>query len=249
MSVRLSASGMTTDIYVCLFDSFWSCLIILFWRERESIYLPLTGEMLLAMWHYSVIHHGTCERSSSLLVTRVPVAPQGLGSTPRVGANLSRYNGVCAFSGRRCSRRQWGARGDFVNLEDLSFQSSKMFLRVGFACVFIGMNIRALWVHAMYCVIRKKNHHGTCYSAAGQMLILRWCSQFLPLREWRQRTSVLQPELIIALRLTRMIIAPPMSAARLRSQRPCFTARLPFLFLVKLVKLLKSAGWFYFTLA
>jgi hypothetical protein len=164
-----------------------------FGRERESLYLPLTGKMLLAMWHYSVIHHGTCERSSSLLVTRVPVAPQGLGSTPRVGANLSRYNGVCAFSGRRCSRRQWGARGDFVNLEDLSSQSSKMFLRVGFACVFIGMNIRALWVHAMYCVIRKKNHHGTCYSAAGQMLILRWCTQFLPLREWRQRTSVLQP--------------------------------------------------------
>jgi hypothetical protein len=63
-------------------------------------------QMLLAMRHYSVIHHGTCERSSSLLVTRVTVAPQGLGSTPRVGANLSRYNGVCAFSGRRCSRRQ-----------------------------------------------------------------------------------------------------------------------------------------------
>jgi hypothetical protein len=36
-----------------------------------------------------------------------------------VGANFSRFNGVCAFSGRRRSRRQQGACGGFVNLEDL----------------------------------------------------------------------------------------------------------------------------------
>jgi hypothetical protein len=67
------------------------------------------------------------------VVTRAPVAPQVLGSTPR-GANFSGFNGVCAFSG---FRRQRGACGDFVNLEDLLAQSSKMLLGVEFACVCI----------------------------------------------------------------------------------------------------------------
>jgi hypothetical protein len=65
----------------------------------------------------------------------VTVAPQVLGSTP-VGANFSGFNGVCAFSGSRRSRRQRGACGDFVNLDDLPAQSSKMLLGVGFACVY-----------------------------------------------------------------------------------------------------------------
>jgi hypothetical protein len=53
-----------------------------------------------------------------------------------VGANFSGFNGVCAFSGRRSSRRQRGACGDFINLKDLSAQSSKMLLGVGLrACI------------------------------------------------------------------------------------------------------------------
>jgi hypothetical protein len=36
-----------------------------------------------------------------------------------MGANFSEFNDVCAFSGRRRFRRQRGACGDFVNLEDL----------------------------------------------------------------------------------------------------------------------------------
>jgi hypothetical protein len=51
-------------------------------------------------------------------------------------ANFSGVNGVCAFSGRRRSRRQRGACGDFVNLEDLPAQSSKMLLGVWLrACI------------------------------------------------------------------------------------------------------------------
>jgi hypothetical protein len=53
-----------------------------------------------------------------------------------VGENFSGFNGIFAFSGRRHSRRQRGACGDFVNLEDLLAQSSKMLLGVGFACVY-----------------------------------------------------------------------------------------------------------------
>jgi hypothetical protein len=72
-----------------------------------------------------------------------------------VGANFSRFNGVCAFSGRRHYRRQRVACGDFVNLEDLPAQSSKMLLG-GRVCVrvFIEMSVRALLVFPMYCVIQ-----------------------------------------------------------------------------------------------
>ena len=52
-----------------------------------------------------------------------------------MGANILRFNGVCEFSGRRRSRRQRGACGDFVNIEDLLAQSSKMLIGVGFAYV------------------------------------------------------------------------------------------------------------------
>jgi hypothetical protein len=52
-------------------------------------------------------------RQSSGYKLRAPIAPQVLGST-----------------------RQQNACGDFVNLEDLSAQSSKMLLGVGFACVY-----------------------------------------------------------------------------------------------------------------
>jgi hypothetical protein len=69
------------------------------------------------------------------MVTRAPVAPQVLGST-LCGSEFSGFNGVCAFSGRRRSRRQRDACGDFVNLEDLPAQSSKMLLGVWFACVY-----------------------------------------------------------------------------------------------------------------
>jgi hypothetical protein len=61
-----------------------------------------------------------------------------------VCVNFPGFNGVCAFSGRRRSRRQRGACGEFVNLEDLPVQSSKMGLRVGFARVFIGISVHAL---------------------------------------------------------------------------------------------------------
>jgi hypothetical protein len=39
------------------------------------------------------------------------------------------------ISGRRRSRRQLGACGDFVNLKDLRAQSSKMLIDVGFVYV------------------------------------------------------------------------------------------------------------------
>jgi hypothetical protein len=76
-----------------------------------------------------------CKRACSLVVTKALVAPQVLSSTP-VRANFSGFNGVCAFSGRRRSRRQRGACGDFVNLEDFPAQSLKMLLGVGFARVY-----------------------------------------------------------------------------------------------------------------
>ncbi|TVU42105.1 hypothetical protein EJB05_08494 [Eragrostis curvula] len=44
-------------------------------------------------------------------------------------ANCLGFNGICAFSGRRRGRRQQGASGDFVNLEDLLAQSSKMLIK------------------------------------------------------------------------------------------------------------------------
>ena len=74
----------------------------------------------------------SCEMACSLVVTRVSVAPEILGSTP----HRNKYSGIsrcCAFSDRRRSRRQRGACGDFVNLEDLPAQSSKMLIGVGFA--------------------------------------------------------------------------------------------------------------------
>ncbi|TVU46182.1 hypothetical protein EJB05_05701 [Eragrostis curvula] len=45
-----------------------------------------------------------------------------------MGANFLGFSGICAFSDRRRGRRQRGASGDFVNLEDLSAQSSKMLI-------------------------------------------------------------------------------------------------------------------------
>ena len=52
-----------------------------------------------------------------------------------MGANFLGFNDISAFSGRRRGRRQRGASGDFVNLEDLPAQSSKMLIGVGFAYV------------------------------------------------------------------------------------------------------------------
>ena len=68
------------------------------------------------------------------MVTRASVAPEVLGSTP-YGSEYSRILRRRAFSGRRCSHRQRGACGDFVNLEDLPAQSSKMLIGVGFVYV------------------------------------------------------------------------------------------------------------------
>jgi hypothetical protein len=75
-----------------------------------------------------------CEQACNLLVIRAPVATQVLVRLP-VRANFSGFNNVCAFSGRRRSRRQRDACGDFINLENLPAQSSKMIIRVEFACV------------------------------------------------------------------------------------------------------------------
>ena len=75
-----------------------------------------------------------CERSCSLMLQE----PQyHLGSRVRllVRANILEFNSVGAFSGRRHSRRQRGACGDFGNLEDLSVQSPKMLIKVEFAFV------------------------------------------------------------------------------------------------------------------
>jgi hypothetical protein len=48
------------------------------------------------------------------------------------------------------SSMQQRACGDFVNLEDLSAQSSKILLEVGFACVFIGVCVRC---ECLRCIV------------------------------------------------------------------------------------------------
>ena len=73
----------------------------------------------------------------SLVVTRASVALEVLSST----SHGSEYS----WSGRRRSRRQRGACGDFVNFEDLPAQSSKMLIGVGLrTCVHRGVSVRAL---------------------------------------------------------------------------------------------------------
>lgn len=54
-----------------------------------------------------------------------------------MGANFSGFNGIVL------SRVGRDARGDFVNLQDLPAQSSKMLIDIGFTCVFIGVSVRA----------------------------------------------------------------------------------------------------------
>ena len=46
------------------------------------------------------------------------------------------FNGVCAFSGRRRSRRQRSTCDDFVNLEDLPAQSLEGAYRGRVACMY-----------------------------------------------------------------------------------------------------------------
>ena len=56
-----------------------------------------------------------------------------------MGANFLGFNGVCAFSGRRRSRRQRSACGDFVNLEDYicRLSLSEVLIEVGLrACIY-----------------------------------------------------------------------------------------------------------------
>ena len=84
-----------------------------------------------------------CERICSLVVTRASVASEVLGSTLQ-GKEYSRIKRRCAFNGRRHFRRQRDVCGDFVNLEDLLAQSSKMLIRVGFAYVCLWVSVRAL---------------------------------------------------------------------------------------------------------
>jgi hypothetical protein len=62
---------------------------------------------LIKNWNspiHMIKYINTRERACSLVVTRVPVAPQSWVWLP-VGANLSRFNDVCAFSGSRRSCR------------------------------------------------------------------------------------------------------------------------------------------------
>ena len=75
-----------------------------------------------------------CERARGLVVTTVS-ASLATWVPLLVGANILEFNSVGAFSGRRHSRRQRGACGDFGNLEDLSAQSPKMLIKVGFTFV------------------------------------------------------------------------------------------------------------------
>ena len=75
------------------------------------------------------------QRVCSLVVTRVSVAHQVLGSIS-VEANILKFSGIVL------SRRQRGSCGDFINLKDLPTQSSKMLVEIEFV--------------KLYCVI--KNH-------------------------------------------------------------------------------------------
>ena len=85
----------------------------------------------------TIIKYTKSERVCSLVVTRASVAHEVLGSTP-CGSEFFRILRCCAFSGRRRERRQLGICGDFVNLENLLAQSSKMLIGVDFCvCVFI----------------------------------------------------------------------------------------------------------------
>jgi hypothetical protein len=56
-----------------------------------------------------------------------------IGDVPIYSEAPLAINDVCAFSGKRRSRRQRGTSGEFVNLEDLPVRSSKMLLVGGFA--------------------------------------------------------------------------------------------------------------------
>jgi len=69
------------------------------------------------------------------VVTRVSVASQVLSSTPYESEFFTIFQDLTTlfFNGRRRFRQQRGACGDFVNIEDLPAQSSKMLIGVGFA--------------------------------------------------------------------------------------------------------------------
>jgi hypothetical protein len=92
----------------------------------------------------------------ALVVTRAPAASY-LKSWVRLPAeaNFSGFKGVCAFKGRWRSHRQRSVCGDFVNLEDLHSVFKDAPRNRICTCVFIGMNVHALWVSQMYCVLRK----------------------------------------------------------------------------------------------
>jgi hypothetical protein len=70
----------------------------------------------------------------------LPSGYKSSDSTSGPGFDFPEFNGVCAFIGRPRSRRQQDDCGDFVNLEDLSAQSSKILL----GSVFIWMSVRVL---------------------------------------------------------------------------------------------------------
>ncbi|KAL6598793.1 hypothetical protein ACP70R_046053 [Stipagrostis hirtigluma subsp. patula] len=112
---------------------FWLCLLLTFLAYLPGIIYAIYA---ITKWHIWKRSNslGQVERACSLVVTRASVAPQVLGSTSR-GSEFSRIYRHCAFSGRRRARRQRGASGDFVNIEDLPAQSSKMLIGVGFAHV------------------------------------------------------------------------------------------------------------------
>ena len=75
-----------------------------------------------------------CKRICSLVVTKASVVSEVMGSTPH-GREYSRVKRRYAFNGRRHFRRQRDVCGDFVNLEDLPAQYSKVLIEIEFVYV------------------------------------------------------------------------------------------------------------------
>jgi hypothetical protein len=87
-----------------------------------------------------------CKRACSLVVIRVPVAPQILDSTPRGSEFLRIYRRLC-FQWQATLpsiARRLGACDDFANLEDLPAVFEDTPRGRVCVCVFIGISVRAL---------------------------------------------------------------------------------------------------------
>ena len=133
------------------------------------------------------------------MVRREVVPPAHQGSNPRFDTGVSHLGGIF-FSGRRRSRRQRGARGDFVNVKirppDQSFGGAHR----GRVCVcaFIGMSAyTCMWVSALYCVSQKKGQMANsmftqthlwfipnCYGCRFPFLLLKSTTYEIPSLIW-----------------------------------------------------------------